>query len=216
MPGRSRPRAATSVATSTPIRPLRKSLSARSRAACVRPPWICEVRMRLSERRHAKSSTVDLAFAKINVLLSESSLTFSISAENFPSASLVLTSAKRCSTFVLAVPTRPTPIHMYEGSRKSSANSWISAGKVAENIIVCRPFSSPPDLGMPCPWTICRICGSKPMSSIRSASSRTKCLTLLMLMTPRPRKSSRRPGVQMASSQPSANCFSCGMASAPP
>ena len=49
----------------------------------------------------------------------------------------------------------------------------ISLGKVGESIMVCLPWS---ELGMLSCWTIRRIWGSKPMSSIRSASSRHRNL----------------------------------------
>ena len=45
---------------------------------------------------------------------------------------------------------------------------------------------------------ILRICGSKPMSSMRSASSRTTYVDEPRLMAPDSRKSLRRPGVAMA------------------
>lgn len=48
--------------------------------------------------------------------------------------------------------------------------TWISLGKVALNIMVCRM----PLGGIVSCSTIRLICGSKPMSNMRSASSRTK------------------------------------------
>mmetsp|Transcript_72801 Transcript_72801/g.236491 ORF Transcript_72801/g.236491 Transcript_72801/m.236491 type:complete len:273 (-) Transcript_72801:608-1426(-) len=82
--------------------------------------------------------------------------------------------------------------------------------------MVWRSSGPRPDLGMPKSLMMERIWGSIPMSSMRSASSKTKCLTASTLMTPRSRKSCRRPGVQIAISTPSASALSCGMVSAPP
>ena len=50
--------------------------------------------------------------------------------------------------------------------------------------------------------TILRICGSKPMSSIRSASSRTRYVQRRRLVFPASRKSIKRPGVAMQTSTP--------------
>lgn len=60
------------------------------------------------------------------------------------------------------------------------------------------------------------IWGSKPMSSIRSASSSTKYEHLFMLVVPLSRKSRRRPGVATAISTPRSRSRACGPLEAPP
>lgn len=55
------------------------------------------------------------------------------------------------------------------------ADLWMSSGKVALNISVCRSSLD----GIPGEPTSRRMSGSKPMSNMRSASSRTRWRTLL-------------------------------------
>ena len=71
------------------------------------------------------------------------------------------------------------------------ANIWISLGKVAENMRVCLL----PAGGMLSCSTILLIWGSKPMSSILSASSRQRWLQNSRLILPLSRKSTSLPGV---------------------
>ena len=101
----------------------------------------------------------------------------------------------------------------------SDASFWISFGNVAENISVCRPpppSATAPDAGIPSCWTIRRICGSKPMSSMRSASSSTRNLILVSEILPRSIRSHSRPGVATRSAQPRSSAAICGRISAPP
>mmetsp|Transcript_37501 Transcript_37501/g.120542 ORF Transcript_37501/g.120542 Transcript_37501/m.120542 type:complete len:216 (+) Transcript_37501:1102-1749(+) len=107
------------------------------------------------------------------------------------------------------------PMWMRTGScRKSIASCRTSCGHVAENMHVCRP-PSPPEAGSLS--TISRSCGSKPMSSMRSASSKTKNSTFCVRMVWSRIMSARRPGVPtMRSSLPpsirisrSCMCFFC-------
>eukprot|EP00964_Phaeocystis_antarctica_P082630 scaffold51854_cov53-Phaeocystis_antarctica.AAC.1 len=88
----------------------------------------------------------------------------------------------------------------------------MGRAKVAENISVCRSSAR----GSPERVTILRICGSKPMSSIRSASSSTRKRQRESETRPRLRKSSSRPGVATRISAPAARASSCGRAVAPP
>mmetsp|Transcript_17081 Transcript_17081/g.59917 ORF Transcript_17081/g.59917 Transcript_17081/m.59917 type:complete len:277 (-) Transcript_17081:275-1105(-) len=64
--------------------------------------------------------------------------------------------------------------------------------------------------------TMRRIWGSKPMSSMRSASSSTRCTTLRRLTRPRSTRSTRRPGVATTMSQPRSSSRICVRMSAPP
>eukprot|EP00968_Pinguiococcus_pyrenoidosus_P023089 scaffold3541_cov252-Pinguiococcus_pyrenoidosus.AAC.3 len=61
-----------------------------------------------------------------------------------------------------------------------------------------------------------RICGSNPMSSIRSASSSTRNASLPRLIFPRPMKSTSRPGVATMTSAPCRSSCSCSPCWAPP
>ena len=58
-------------------------------------------------------------------------------------------------------------VHAFFTEQHTPANRWICSGNVAENMRVCRWLF----WGMPNCSTILRISGSKPMSSMRSASS---------------------------------------------
>ena len=62
--------------------------------------------------------------------------------------------------------------YMYMKQMNILLHTWISLGKVAENIMVCLS----PICGIVSCSTIRLICGSNPMSSIRSASSSTRKL----------------------------------------
>mmetsp|Transcript_37875 Transcript_37875/g.109175 ORF Transcript_37875/g.109175 Transcript_37875/m.109175 type:complete len:208 (-) Transcript_37875:756-1379(-) len=206
----SSPRAATSVATTACTLPRFRAARARSRCGWASPPWMQLARMLFCSSRARMSSTVLFMFAKTRVFATFPlpSVTSSMERRRASNLSPLAASTKRCSTSAFMEPTRPTEIWMYPGSRKSSAMSCISWGNVAENIVVCRSSSPSPGSGMPWSSMILLICGSKPMSSILSASSSVKCLTFSIVRTPRFKKSSRRPGVQMAMSHPSASSLS--------
>lgn len=63
---------------------------------------------------------------------------------------------------------------------------------------------------------IFRIWGSKPMSNILSASSKTRYVHLLRLVLPLSRKSMSRPGVAITISTPRSKSLACGPLGAPP
>ena len=92
------------------------------------------------------------------------------------------------------------------------ASFWIDSGNVALNMSVWRSCFG----GMSRSSTSFLICGSKPMSSMRSASSRIKRFVLDRETTPRSTKSCNRPGVATSMSHPLASSRSCALASAPP
>lgn len=81
----------------------------------------------------------------------------------------------------------------------------ISLGKVALKSIVCLT----PRGGMSICSTILRICGSKPISSILSASSRAKYLTICSETLALSRRSTKRPGVATRISTPLSSSRSC-------
>mmetsp|Transcript_67998 Transcript_67998/g.191644 ORF Transcript_67998/g.191644 Transcript_67998/m.191644 type:complete len:268 (+) Transcript_67998:287-1090(+) len=207
--GISRPRAATSVATRTSARPFRNSLREASRSRCSRSPWIATALKPARFRCISSAAAVLFIATKTSV----ESFGFCVSTSRTLLCLWWLsTTRKLCSTLSTAPPTRPTPTQMYF-LMKACASFCISRGKVAENISVARPSC---DEGMSCRSTMSRIWGSKPMSSIRSASSSTRCATSDRLTTPRLRKSVRRPGVAIMMSEPRASSLSCGFASTPP
>ena len=76
-------------------------------------------------------------------------------------------------------------------ARVPGAMRPASPSRVAEKHIVCRSRGSA--------VTMRSIAGRKPMSSIRSASSRTSILMLSNVNAPRARRSSSRPGVATSS-----------------
>src|ERR1700722_16477540 len=80
--------------------------------------------------------------------------------------------------------------------RKASARRVISGGMVAEKNSVWRVNGTSLQMRS--------MSGMKPMSSMRSASSMTRISIALRSRTPRPVKSSRRPGVAMTTSAPRA------------
>mmetsp|Transcript_75833 Transcript_75833/g.209281 ORF Transcript_75833/g.209281 Transcript_75833/m.209281 type:complete len:241 (-) Transcript_75833:612-1334(-) len=237
-PGMSKPRAATSVATSTPRSPLelpevrpRNCSRASSRTHCSLPLWIVRHQTPKPARCSSLviSSHLHFMLAKTIAVspLWSSDLMRSFNCAGFSSSCITLTT---CLTLAFAVslsPPAPWPMRTCTADVevRLAAVCCTSFGQVAVKKSVCRrvpatgPVAPPPSSGFPvlghCS-TILRMSASKPMSSMRSASSSTKCLTFSMVMTPRPRKSSKRPGVQMTISQPSAICFNCGIASAPP
>ena len=116
-----------------------------------------------------------------------------------------------CVMFSDVEPTRPTDKNTYS-FKKSLASIWIFCGNVAENMSVWRSITP----GISSPSTMRRICGSKPMSSMRSASSSTRKRTFERLMRPRSIISTRRPGVADRRSQPRSIWRSCAPISAPP
>jgi hypothetical protein len=84
----------------------------------------------------------------------------------------------------------------------------MSSEKVAENIRFCRFAGSSAMIF----W----MSGRKPMSSIRSASSRTRISTCPRLATLCPTRSSRRPGVATRISMPPRNALIWGSIGIPP
>ena len=95
------------------------------------------------------------------------------------------------------------------GSCRILAASWaMSGGIVAEKKSVCRRAGSSGRMR--------RMSWMKPMSSMRSASSRTKKRTLSSEIWPCPTRSSRRPGVATSRSTPRCSTSTCGRWLTPP
>ena len=206
----SSPRAATSVATSTRQVPDRNAASAASRCDCVLSPWMSSAGIGAKrslaspslgpplQRRFFTHVAVLFFCTKIRVRPLGPLCNASTTSLNF----CRLSGDALIRTWVMlsvVLPTLPTAIHVYV-RRNSAAIVWIFGGKVAENRSVWR-FSLEviPDCK-----TRRRICGSNPMSSIRSASSRTRKTTCANVMRDRSTKSVSRPGVATTMSAPNA------------
>mmetsp|Transcript_23106 Transcript_23106/g.53410 ORF Transcript_23106/g.53410 Transcript_23106/m.53410 type:complete len:262 (+) Transcript_23106:516-1301(+) len=205
--GTSRPRAATSVATRTAGWPWRKARSAPSRSRCERSPWM-EV-AGTAERRRNSSSCSAARFVSTKMMVRP----WLVASNSTSARRLSFSSVYKTVCVMSAVvdPTRPTATKMYL-VMNSDANFWISLGKVAENMSVWRS----PVRGMFSRSTTLRICGSKPMSSIRSASSITRCATLASETLPLSIRSTSRPGVATSSVHPLSRLLIWERISAPP
>ena len=111
---------------------------------------------------------------------------------------------------VCAGPRRdPTWMNTASGA-SASAKRMTSSGIVAENSIVCR------DADGGSASAIRRTSGQKPMSIMRSASSRTKISSFEKSPTLLRMWSSSRPGVATTMSTPALRARSCGSIGTPP
>mmetsp|Transcript_24187 Transcript_24187/g.37313 ORF Transcript_24187/g.37313 Transcript_24187/m.37313 type:complete len:234 (-) Transcript_24187:765-1466(-) len=221
----SSPRAATSVAQRMRNCPALKAFITLVRSHWARSPWRASTAKPSSHNRLARSLQV--------VFLATNTMTLSWSCfalfESPPSVLLLLlphncfkiatslshfsasAQTKMCCVIsLLATSELTSPTLTWIGStKKSKANRCISLGHVAENNMVCL-----------CGCVAClrtaRICGSNPMSSMRSASSST---TFIMPSREALRisiRSLRRPGVAMIMSTPASSDLICGYLGAPP
>mmetsp|Transcript_105056 Transcript_105056/g.324068 ORF Transcript_105056/g.324068 Transcript_105056/m.324068 type:complete len:246 (-) Transcript_105056:355-1092(-) len=242
-PGMSRPREATSVATRTPRSlPLLLAVSLRnfwrvsSRSHCSLLLWMertqmprparCKSCTTSSQRAFMLEKTMAVSPAPSSVLIS------ACRCAGLSSGSITITV---CFTLALAVslsPVSPWPMRTWTAALdvRLAAVLWTSFGHVAVKKSVCRrrppPRAPPPSSGLPdfghLP-TIWRMSSSKPMSSIRSASSKTRYVTASRLtdgawpLSSLPlQKSSKRPGVAMRTSQPFRNSPTCSPLPTPP
>mmetsp|Transcript_126173 Transcript_126173/g.342544 ORF Transcript_126173/g.342544 Transcript_126173/m.342544 type:complete len:214 (+) Transcript_126173:501-1142(+) len=213
MPLMSRPRAATSVATSSLMRASLRSLSACSRSRWPLSPWMAEQgtpfwlrsRESWSHMRFVLQNTMPLAAA------------FARSATpawRRTSISIVfllcgLQALMICVMSWLPFSSSRFPICTWKASRRNSlARRRTLAGHVAVKNSVWRC------LGILA--RILRICGSKPMSSMRSASSSTSFSTRSRRNWLPSRKSLMRPGVPMTPWTPARSSRSCSCLGAPP
>mmetsp|Transcript_61783 Transcript_61783/g.110009 ORF Transcript_61783/g.110009 Transcript_61783/m.110009 type:complete len:220 (+) Transcript_61783:1338-1997(+) len=97
---------------------------------------------------------------------------------------------------------------MLSFARYFAARAWTSSFHVAVNMRVCLSSRS-------C-RTISLTQGPKPMSSILSASSRTRYVTRRRLVVRVPRKSWSRPGEAITTSTPELSSRCCGPRGVPP
>mmetsp|Transcript_66222 Transcript_66222/g.167843 ORF Transcript_66222/g.167843 Transcript_66222/m.167843 type:complete len:200 (+) Transcript_66222:493-1092(+) len=190
----SRPRCATSVAISTRQRPDLKSASVLSRVLWSLSPWMAAAEICWYCSSRVKASAPRLVSAKTKTF-SPPAATPRIQDINLSRFSYSPTTSTCWVMSAFAVNSSLPMVNLMGSSlQKSRAMRWISFGQVAENMTVCRSGLI---------WeTILRICGSKPMSNMRSASSKQRYVTRLRFVTPASRKSSSRPGVAMTISTP--------------
>mmetsp|Transcript_27625 Transcript_27625/g.92798 ORF Transcript_27625/g.92798 Transcript_27625/m.92798 type:complete len:212 (+) Transcript_27625:586-1221(+) len=126
--------------------------------------------------------------------------------------SLARTRCKACATSLFGAPSVPTSSLAASVLRYFKATSWTVFGNVAENMSVCRSSMGGKS------W-FCKMSfnsDSKPISSIRSASSKTTKRQFLNETRFLAVKSARRPGVATMISAPPARASNCGRALAPP
>mmetsp|Transcript_17845 Transcript_17845/g.46606 ORF Transcript_17845/g.46606 Transcript_17845/m.46606 type:complete len:204 (-) Transcript_17845:642-1253(-) len=199
----SSPRAATSVATKTVTFPARKSASALSRCDCDRSPWIAAVRTPSNSFMTCRDTHCATCFFCVKTITLSDARSGALSARILQSTwslsrlSLRSTLTSSCVMESVVDPTRPTVTKTYS-RMYFLAMRCIGSGNVAENISVFRESASGRSN-----WSqIRRICGSNPISSIRSASSSTRKRTFASEMMSRPRKSVSRPGVATKMSTP--------------
>mmetsp|Transcript_26840 Transcript_26840/g.83014 ORF Transcript_26840/g.83014 Transcript_26840/m.83014 type:complete len:381 (+) Transcript_26840:651-1793(+) len=200
----SRPRAATSVAMST-MGSFLNLLRMNSRCRCSLSPCSDMALAPMPRSWRSSCSVVRFILAKTRTRFRGN---LSSSLRSSPNFSYSVVHTKCCVTSVLATSSVEPTLMRMKSRWNLAAISWISFGHVAENMSVWRS-------GRICEQ-MARTCGSKPMSSMRSASSRTRYVTRSRLVLRICRKSMRRPGVAMRMWQPWLSCISCGPLGDPP
>mmetsp|Transcript_5482 Transcript_5482/g.16626 ORF Transcript_5482/g.16626 Transcript_5482/m.16626 type:complete len:253 (+) Transcript_5482:83-841(+) len=193
--GTSRPRAATSVATSTGVWPCLNEFSTASRSCWRLSPWMEPARNSRIIAMHSWSH-IRLVEQK-TMMRAPGGLDLRIFASSAFFSCMPLTICTFCVMDLLATSFSSTP-------PMNTCTVWLttncdaialtSRGHVALKNSVCRALGSA--------RTIFWICGSKPMSSMRSASSSTRYETWPRRIWPASRKSFRRPGVAMTMATP--------------
>mmetsp|Transcript_6251 Transcript_6251/g.16637 ORF Transcript_6251/g.16637 Transcript_6251/m.16637 type:complete len:292 (-) Transcript_6251:769-1644(-) len=212
MPLMSRPRAATSVATSSLMRASLRSLSACSRSRWPLSPWMAEQGTPFWLRSRESWSHMRFVPQKTKVRFFWF-LSTSYSLRVLMSIWSLLSRGPTTFTIwvmsVLALSSSRSPIWTLNGLyRKSSASFLTSFGQVAVKKRVC--------LFCGTSFKILRIWGSNPMSSMRSASSSTNFATLSSRTCRPSRKSFSLPGVAMRQCTPARMALSCWCLGAPP
>mmetsp|Transcript_99270 Transcript_99270/g.281117 ORF Transcript_99270/g.281117 Transcript_99270/m.281117 type:complete len:338 (-) Transcript_99270:405-1418(-) len=207
----SRPREATSVAIMTFFCFDMKERSATSRSRWSLSPWISV--MRKSRTCSLLATSWHALFVDTKTMASSSSPSCSASVSSSAwSLSLGLSrSSACCVTSVFAFAAFMSPMCTCTGRRRKSKASWRTAfGQVALKSRVWR--SAPRGQAS----TILRIWGSKPMSSMRSASSSTAKLTWPSQTCLCSRNSLSLPGVATMTWQPRLSHSSCSPFGSPP
>ena len=200
----SKPRAATSVATSTRSSPDLNWLSTSSRVCCDLSPWMA---LADSPRRTKSRDTWSADCLVLQNTMTWFMFKSTISRSN-SSRLRWLSMEMTCSSTLALVVFCAATSTICGAFIKSCASLRISGAKVAENSSVWR------GLGSIC--MMVRMSSIKPMSSMRSASSSTTISTLLKLMFFCLTWSSSRPTVAMTISQPARKSAVCLFMFTPP
>ena len=200
----SRPRAATSVATRIRARPALNASSAFCRCAWLLLPWMA------TAGRPDFSSCSAKRLQPCLVLPNTSTWSVWRADRMSTSRSRLLAESTGCArwTMVSAMVFCAATSTCFGDCMYSNASALMRASNVAENSSVCRCFGTRPMIRF--------ICGRKPMSSMRSASSSTRTSTASSLAWPASMWSSRRPGQATRMSTPRRRLSICGCMPAPP
>ena len=205
MPATSMPRAATSVATSTPMRPWRRRSRVRLRWVWCMSPCSAAAEMPFSCSDSDNSSALRLVAVNTTAWFIPSSPSRAWSRRPlWPRSSAYM---RRCSIWPRSC--CATSISMRCGLRvRRDARLPTTPSSVAENSKVWRLAGVAA--------TMASMSSAKPMSSMRSASSRISTSTSDSLILRRLRWSSRRPGVATTTSHWRCNCLIWANIGAPP
>mmetsp|Transcript_27828 Transcript_27828/g.46760 ORF Transcript_27828/g.46760 Transcript_27828/m.46760 type:complete len:209 (+) Transcript_27828:605-1231(+) len=208
MSGTSRPRPATEVAIITVLMPVLNSCSVWSRSTWSLPP--CRDTQGYPYLSRSWNSWSHFSCLSTNT----STLPFSYHTPSNCSRRRNL-SPSSCTSMICVISlftVLRSPTMISRGSRSTALASFsICFGNVAEKSTVCRSGRTF--------WMIMRICGSKPMSNMRSASSITTMVTRLRetsLPACMHRMSIIRPGVHTTISEPRFRSAICSATPAPP
>mmetsp|Transcript_6236 Transcript_6236/g.17431 ORF Transcript_6236/g.17431 Transcript_6236/m.17431 type:complete len:337 (+) Transcript_6236:385-1395(+) len=213
----SRPRAATSVATSTRQLPLRKAFMASSRSFWPMSPFSAAAPKARSKGDRAMLLLSRLVLVKMMQVDGPPSASASLdmcSASTAARASSRFRSVTMVATWRMVLGRReefsPTMSMLSGASRKLPALLSTQAGFVADHMLVQRSSFSGSSPKM------CSTSSAKPMRSISSASSSTAKRTLCRSRMPSSMRSMQRPGVATTTSTPRRSSPICGPRAAPP
>mmetsp|Transcript_7065 Transcript_7065/g.30103 ORF Transcript_7065/g.30103 Transcript_7065/m.30103 type:complete len:301 (+) Transcript_7065:3316-4218(+) len=201
----SRPRAATSVATSTEALRLANWISTWSRSRCSRSPCSANAMKPCAASTASRSRHCCLVLQKAMV---DSGRKARSSRGTASSRCASLTSKAIWRMVDAAALVAPATFTVCGSRMNFCASSCTPSGKVAENSSVCR-------------WAGVRLAialmsSTKPMSSMRSASSSTSVFRADRSSVPRSRWSSSRPGVPTAMWAPKDRLSAWGLNGLPP
>ena len=203
----SRPRAATSVATTISTEPSRSSSSTRVRAFWSRPPWRKRTSRPRPDMTRATSSTSLRVRQKTSVAVGSSTSRTRVSAASLWLRLVTMTCSRICGVSPSNCSERSI-VTRCGSTMRCSAMRTRRLGIVALNRAVWRSAGAAS--------RIASRSSAKPMSSISSASSRTTYSISSSLSVPRLRWSTQRPGVATTTSTPLFSRLICRWMGWPP
>ena len=203
----SSPRAATSVATSSSVRPLRSRSTTRVRCSWSMPPCSASAR---SPRAVSVSVTASTSSrVRQNTMAAVRPLGLQHPAQRGGGVRARHQVGGLADLRRLALGTSSRRIRTVTGSRRYFwASVSMRRGMVAENSTTCRVSGVASSR--------VSMSSTKPMSSISSASSSTTVSSSSRRSAPRFIRSMARPGVATTMSTPLCSAFHCGPTGAPP